>query len=241
MKRIHSIFISVFIITLSFASFSCKDIVFDNPLDPNASKDVVKVIRVIDTALTGAGDITFDGEKFWKINALGDVSAFDMESGITIRSFQIVPGTGIAFLHNVLYLCSGQRENTLYVVDPLSGDIVNRISTRDMYPGYIAAFNNELIVFDVRSSGIFRYDPETGTAVRLFEMAGLTVGGMAVYKNGLLISDGNTHSIYHFSMTGDVIHVFSSPATGIGGIAVDNSDYVYLFMMDGKVYKVSLP
>ena len=51
----------------------------------------------------------------------------------------------------------------------------------------------------------------------------------------------NTDTIYRFTLSGDVINVFSSPAPGVGGLTVDTSDYVYLFMLDGKIYKVSLP
>ena len=41
----------------------CKDIAFNNPLDPNASKEVLKVIRIIETSLMGRGDISYDGGK----------------------------------------------------------------------------------------------------------------------------------------------------------------------------------
>jgi outer membrane protein assembly factor BamB len=237
--------ISVFIIVFSvLAGYSgCKDIVFNNPLDPNASKDVVSVIRVIETPLAGRGDIAFDGEKIWKIGISGNLTAVDRESGAVIRSFAVVPGTGVGFFMDSIYLCGGegQGENILVVVDPLSGDILNRVSTGDIYPGFLAAYHDRLILFDVRSAGIFEYDPGTGNATRLFEISGLNIGGIAVYRGGLLISDMNTDSIYRFSLSGSAADVYTSPAAGIGGLTVDNSDYVYLCMLDGKIYKVSLP
>jgi outer membrane protein assembly factor BamB len=215
--------------------------VFNNPLDPDASRDVLEVVRIIETALSGTGDIAFDGEKFWKIDASGALTAFDRESGMEIRSFYIAPGTGVAFFDNQVYICGSQEENILYAVDPLSGDIMNRISTRDLYPGFLAARANRMVLFDVRSSGVFEYDPQSGYSQRLFEISGLDIGGIALYKNGLLISDMNTDSIYRFSLSGEVLDVFSSPAAGTGGLAVDSSDYIYIFMQDGKIYKVSLP
>jgi hypothetical protein len=225
--------ISVFIIVFSvLAGYSgCKDIVFNNPLDPNASKDVVSVIRVIETPLAGRGDIAFDGEKIWKIGISGNLTAVDRESGAVIRSFAVVPGTGVGFFMDSIYLCGGegQGENILVVVDPLSGDILNRVSTGDIYPGFLAAYHDRLILFDVRSAGI------------LFEISGLNIGGIAVYRGGLLISDMNTDSIYRFSLSGSAADVYTSPAAGIGGLTVDNSDYVCLCMLDGKIYKVSLP
>ena len=51
----------------------------------------------------------------------------------------------------------------------------------------------------------------------------------------------NTDSIYRFTLGGEVKDVFTAPASGVSGIAVDGSNYVYLFMIDGKIYKVSLP
>jgi len=239
-----SVSVSIIVFSGLIGLHGCKDIIFNNPLDPNASKDVVKVIRVIETTLAGIGDIGFDGEKFWKIDLFGSLTAFDRETGVVIRSFSVGPGTGVGFFNDLIYFCNGyrgQEENILYVVDPLSGDILNRLSTRGIYPGALTAINNSLVVFDVRSSGIFEYNPETGETLRLFEVTGINIGGIAAYKGGLLITDMNTDSIYLFSLGGQVVAVFSSPASGIGGITADYNDYVYIFMLDGKVYKVSLP
>jgi hypothetical protein len=105
----------------------------------------------------------------------------------------------------------------------------------------MTASENLLILYDVRSAGIFQYDLDSGEAIRLFAVPGINIGGLAFYKGGLLISDKNSDSLYHFTLGGAVLHIFSSPASGIGGLAVDTSDYVYLFTLDGKLYKVSLP
>lgn len=240
MKWVKTVLISVFIIFFNFF-YSCKDIVFNNPLDPNASKDVLTIIRVIETTLAGRGDLSFDGEKIWKIDLSGNLAAVDRESGIMIRSFSTDPGTGVSFFRDKIYVCNGEGENVLVSVDPLSGDILNRVSTREIHAAFLTAVNDRLLVYDMRSSGIFEYDPETGDSTRLFEISGLNIGGIAAYKDSLLISDMNTDTIYRFTLSGDVISVFSSPASGVGGITVDAGDYVYLFMLDGKIYKVSLP
>ena len=240
MKWVKTVLISVFIILFNFF-YSCKDIIFNNPLDPNASKDVLTILRVIETTLAGRGDLSFDGEKIWKIDLSGKLVAVDRESGIVIRSFSTDPGTGVSFFKDKIYLCNGEGENILVSIDPLSGDILNRVSTREIHAAFLTGTSDQLLVFDVRSSGIFEYDPETGASTRLFEISGLNIGGIAVYKGGLLISDMNTDTIYRFTLSGDVISVFSSPASGVGGLTVDTGDYVYLFMLDGKIYKVSLP
>ncbi len=240
MKWVKIVLISVFFILFSLF-FSCKDIVFNNPLDPNASKGVLDIIRVIDTTLSGAGDIGFDGEKFWKIDLSGNLTAFDRESGIILRSFSSQPGTGVSFLKDRLYSGNAQGDNTLIILDPLSGDLLNRISTRQIYPGFLATYRDQLLIFDVRSSGIFQFNPDTNESVRLFEVSGLNIGGIDIYKDSLLITDMNTGSLYRFSLSGQVMNVFTAPASGVGGVGVDSSDYVYLFMLNGKIYKVSLP
>jgi hypothetical protein len=219
----------------------CKDIVFNNPLDPDASKEVVKVIKVIHTPLSGLGDFAYDGEKLWKINPFGNLTALDRESGITIRSFFTTGGTGVTFYNDGIYTCNGEGENQLVRIDPLSGDTLNRITTGDIYPAFLASSGSTFVLFDIRSSGVFQYDPDTGAATRLFEVTGFNIGGMAMYKGGLLIADMNTDTLYRFQLDGGVSDVYSSPASGIGGLAVDNSNYVYLFILDGNIYKVSLP
>jgi len=219
----------------------CKDIVFNNPLDPDASRDVLQIIRVLDTPLGGKGDIAFDGEKFWKINPYGNLTAFDQESGTIIRTFYTSPGTGVVFFRDEIYLCNESGENVLMVTDPLSGDTNNRISMRDLFPAYLTSVDQTLLIYDARSGGLFQYNPDSGDAVQLFDLSGIDIGGIALYKGDLLITDKNTDSLYRYSLDGNVQDVFSSPAAGISGVAVDNSDYVYLIMMDGKIYKVSLP
>lgn len=183
----------------------------------------------------------YDGEKFWKIDDFGNLTALDRESGTVIRSFSAEPGTGVAFFRDVIYFCNADGGNILNTLDPLSGDIINRIPTTDISPAFLSSSNDQLVVYDLRSAGIFYYEPDSGVSQRLFGVAGLDIGGIAAYKDGILISDMNTDSIYRFTWNGEVKQVFSSPVSGIGGIAVDESNYVYIFILEGKLYKVSLP
>ncbi|MCP4213125.1 MAG: hypothetical protein GY765_00645 [bacterium] len=227
-------------VTLLFCG-GCKDIAFNNPLDPDASKEVLEIIRVMDTQLLGGGDLAFDGEKIWKAGNFGDLTAVDMESGITIRTFATGAASGVCFFGDALHLCGASGENILEVIDPLSGDVLNRISTTGIYPGFLAVSGGQMLVYDTRSSGIFSYEPGTGLAERLFDVSGINIGGIALYRNSLLVSDMNTDTVYRFSLAGGVLEVLSSPASGIGGLTVDDEDYVYIFTMDGKIYKVSLP
>lgn len=238
-KALISLSTILFSILAVLSLSSCKDVVFNNPLDPDASAEAVQIIKVISTTLSGKGDICFDGEKFWKIESYGSLNAFDMESGTIIRTYSVDSGTGVIFFENKLYICKG--ENTLIALDPLSGEILNRLSTTDLYPGYLTKDFSSLIIYDLRSTSFFEYNILNGTSNRLFQVSGLDIGGIEVYREGILVTDKNSDSIYYFALDGTINNVFRSPASGVGGITVDDRDYVYLFTIDGKIHKISLP
>lgn len=220
-------------------SESCKDVIFNNPLDPEASIETLQIVKIMTTGLSGEGDIAYDGEKFWKINNFGILSAFDIESGVVIRTISTVPGTGLATLQDKLYICSGN--NIISSYDPLSGDLIDQISTGDLYLGFLSPMEDKLLVYDLRSFGFFEYDPATGSSSPLFQISGVNIGGIEYYQGGVLFTDLNSNSIYHYSLAGDMLNMYLSPATGTSGITVDGSGYLYLFTLDGQIYKVSLP
>ncbi len=218
---------------------NCKDVVFNNPLDPDASTDSLRVLKVIGTNITGSGDLTFDGEKLWRVTESGRLYALDMETGLVIRSLLSEGTSGVAFLQNIIYLCG--NSNQIWTVEPLSGDPLTQISTVELVPLYLAALDDGLLVFDSRTNGFFRYDPELGERDYLFKVSGMAAGGIAVFKGGILATETSTDSVYHFSLAGDLIAAYRSPASGVGGITVDYRDNIYLFTTDGSIYKVSLP
>ncbi len=229
----------VFILGFIILSESCKDVLFNNPLDPDASIETLQIVKIVTTSLSGEGDIAYDGEKFWKINNFGILSAFDIESGVVIRTVSTVPGTGLATLQNKLYICGGS--NIISSYDPLSGDLIDQISTGNLYPGFLSPMEDHLLLYDLRSFGFYEYDPVTGSSTPLFQLSGVNIGGIEYYQGSILFTDLNANSIYHYSLDGDMLNVYLSPATGTNAITVDGSYYLYLFTLDGQIYKVSLP
>jgi len=229
----------VFVLGFIILSESCKDVIFNNPLDPDASLETPQIVKIISTSLTGAGDITYDGEKCWKINSYGSLNAFDVESGVIIRTISTVPGTGLATLQDKLYVCG--ESNIISSYDPLSGDLIDRISTGDLYPKFLSPMEDRLLMYDLRSLGFYEYEPETGIATPLFQLSGVDIGGIEYFQGGVLFTDVNANSIYHYSLDGEMVNVYLSPATATTGITVDGSGYLYLFTLNGQIYKVSLP
>jgi hypothetical protein len=229
----------VFVLGFIILSESCKDVIFNNPLDPNASLETPQIVKIISTGLSGTGDINYDGEKCWKINNYGSLNAFDVESGVIIRTISTVPGTGLATLQDKLYICG--ESNIISSYDPLSGDLIDRISTGDLYPKFLSPMDDRLLLYDLRSLGFYEYEPESGNATPLFQLSGVDIGGMEFFQGGVLFTDVNANSIYYYSLEGEMVNVYLSPATATTGITVDDSGYLYLFSLNGQVYKVSLP
>jgi hypothetical protein len=218
---------------------ACRDITFNNPLDPDASRANLTIQNVFSTQVSGPGDICFDGEKIWKASDRGNATAFDTESGATIRSFLFAPSNGIAFLNRRLYLCG--QENQINVFDPLSGTLITRISTAEIYPRLLAAGMDELLVFDSRSESVFTLDPESLEIRRLFQLPGLETGGMEFFGDSLLVSDLSSNALYRLTLAGSVEDVFRSPLESTAGVCKDDRGFLYLMSLNGQVAKVTLP
>ena len=129
----------------------------------------------------------------------------------------------------------------LLSIDPLSGDVIDRISTVGIYPGYIAAVDDRLLVYDLRSFSFLDYDPASGESIPLFQVTGIEMGGMTVHQGNILFTDTNSNSVYVYSFEGEMLNFYRSPASSTTGIAVDDAQNIYLFTLDGQLYKVSIP
>lgn len=217
----------------------CRDVLFNNPLDPNASTEVLQIEKIMTTTLANDGDITFDGEKFWKVNVVGGLIAFDVETGTTIRTIGGVSGTGVAVTQDRIFVCSG--DNLIYSLDPLSGDIIDRIATVDIYPGFMASMDDHLLIYDLRSFAFYDYEPNSGEVQFLFQVTGVDLAGLEFYEGGILFVDRNSNSIFHYTLEGELISAYRSPASDTGGISVDASNNIYLLTLNGQLYKVSVP
>jgi len=227
------------VLAFIFASNFCKDIVFNNPLDPDFSKEDLKIIKEIRTSLSGAGDICYDGEKLWKVDKYGRVTAIDILSGLSIREITGYSGTGIAYLNGSIFISSG--DNYLVSLDALSGEFEENILTKEIYFSYIASMNGFLVGFDSRSSEFLEFDPETGNVRVLFKLSGFTIGGISEFNNLILVTEKITNSVYLFDTRGNISDIYNSPIGNIEGITVDENLYIYLFSLNGEIYKVSIP
>ncbi len=218
----------------------CKDVIFDNPFDPEVSKLQVKVLKVVNTEIRGNGDLCFDGEKLWFSSSDGSLYAVEPESGVVLREVPIggMP-TGITFFQGLLYVSFGD-EGDLVTVDPLSETIINEMPIGERLPYLITNDGSLLIIYDRRTEALYTFDTETGQFQFLFKITGFNPSGMEYVNGNLVIVERNNLSIYVFSLNGDILKNYNSPTSYPGGIAYDPSGYFYLLSTDGKIYKILL-
>ncbi len=235
MKLKKIILLSVFIISFN----SCKDIIFNNPLDPNASKGVMKTVKIFSTAFKGEGDICFDGEKLWKISPYGRLIAFDIESGAKIRELSVEGGYGISYYNDKIFI--GLSYDYLILINSLSGELEQNLLTPNIYFKFITVRQNKIIGFDTKSSYFIEFDLVSYKKRELFNLSGFNIGGISMYGEDIIITEKDTDSVYLFDEQGGVKAVYSAPTNNITGVAVDNNLYIYLASADGKIYKVILP
>ena len=231
---------AIFIFVLLTVFSGCRDVIFDNPFDPNVSRVEVKIIKIIDTTLSGNGGLCFDGEKIWLASENGIIYALDIDSGVILREIHVggTP-TGITFFKGLLYISLGQ-EGTILLVDPLSGDILNEIPLGDRLPYLLTNDGVLLILYDAKSQSIYSFDEQTGNLGFMFKITGFQPSGLEIWNGNLVLVERKNLSIYVFSTAGDILKNYSSPTNYPGGITRDNQNNFYLFSTDGKIYKISL-
>src|SRR5262245_53558464 len=112
------------------------------------------------------GGVTYDGQRVWF--AGGDtLSAFDPESGNTVRSIDVAAHAGTAFDGTHLFQIAEARIDK---IDPATGRVVATIPA----PGGggdsgLAWAEGTLWVGQYRARKIFQIDPDTGAILRTIE------------------------------------------------------------------------
>ncbi len=219
---------------------SCRDIVFDNPFDPNLSKLQVKILKVVDTTLKGNGDLCWDGEKLWFASENGTLYALEPESATVLREIPVggMP-SGITFLQGLLYVSFG-ADGDLITVDPVSETVINEMPMGDRLPQLITTDGNLLFIYDSRTESIYSFNQETGEFSFLFKITGFRPSGMEYSGGNIVLVERTNLSIYVISLSGEIQKTYDSPTNYPGGITVDGMGNFYLISTDGKLYKISL-
>ncbi len=215
--------------------------VFNNPLDPDASKEELYLLHTVATSTGEEGDIEHDGEKIWKAGIDGSLSAIEPISGTIIRTLTVTPASGVAWFDRLLYVSSPQS-NLLRSYDPLSGALIKTHSTGAYQLKLVTSMGNHLAAWDERSGHIVLFNPENGHIESLFNPGGVVPSGLTFYQGTLLLAEISSQSVYRFDLSGYIIGVYRSPLPGLRGICSEvDGQAIYLFTFNGTLARVSLP
>ncbi len=215
---------------------ACRNVIFDNPLDPNASRPELLVVKVVDTQIRGKGGMCWDGEKLWKVGE-GGIFALEPESGQVLKSFPLGDGAvGVAFFNQNLYVA--YQDGQIEVVDPVSGTELDRFSLGEVRPSYIASSKEKLFVFDELSKSLIVLTLPGGMQP-LFSLSGFECGGLEEMDGKIAFVEAASLVLYLFEEDGRIQSSYDIPPVEPSGLAWDGA-FLYLFSIDGRLYRLSL-
>lgn len=114
------------------------------------------------SGVTHVHGVTFDGRHVWFASGY-KLSAFDPESGRTVRSFDVAAHAGTAFDGRYLFQLS---EDRILKLDPKTGRVLATIPAPAGGGSGLAWAEGTLWVGAYRERNIHQIDPETGTLLR---------------------------------------------------------------------------
>jgi glutamine cyclotransferase len=188
------------------------------------------------------GGVSYDGENVWM--AVGDkLSAFDPESGSTVRSIDVAAHAGTAFDGKHLYQIS---ESRIQKIDPKTGRVLATIPA----PGNggdsgLTWAEGTLWVGDHRGRKIHQINPDTGAILRTIESNRFVTG--VTWVDGELWHatwEGDESELRHIHPeTGEVLEQLEMPkGVGVSGLESDGGDRFFCGGgRSGKVRAVRRP
>jgi sugar lactone lactonase YvrE len=170
------------------------------------------------------GGVTYDGRHVW-FAARDRLSAFDPESGKTLRSIDMPAHAGTAFDGRHLFQIA---EDRIHKIDPQSGRVLATIPA----PGSggdsgLAWAEGSLWVGQYRERKIHRIDPETGTILRTIDAQRFVTG--VTWVDGDLWHgtwEGDKSDLRRIDpQTGEVLETIDMPpGVGVSGLESDGAE-----------------
>src|SRR5690349_8727762 len=193
---------------------------------PNTTKQSAEVLREYGPfeGAENVGGVTYDGTSVWF--AAGDhVTAFDPESGKTVRSLEVTAHAGTAFDGTHLFQIA---EKQIHKIDPKSGRILASIpAPGDGGDAGLAWAEGTLWVGQHRARKIHQIDPETGKILRTIESNRFVTG--VTWVDGELWHgtwEGDESEVRRIDpSTGEVLEQLAMPkGIGVSGLESDGGD-----------------
>jgi glutamine cyclotransferase len=186
------------------------------------------------SGVNNVGGVTYDGQKVWF--AGGDtLTAFDPESGKTLRSIDVAADAGTAFDGQHLFQLA---EDRIQKIDPSTGRVLTTIPAPGGGSG-LAWAEGTLWVGQYRDRKIHQVDPETGAILRTIESNRFVTG--VTWVEGELWHatwEGDESDLRRVDpRTGEVLETLELPrGVGVSGLESDGGDQ--FFCGGGKSGKV---
>jgi glutamine cyclotransferase len=185
--------------------------------------------------------VTFDGQHVWF--AAGDkLSAFDTESGKTVRSIDVAAHAGTAFDGQHLFQIA---EDRIQKIDPKTGRVVATIPAPGGGDSGLTWAEGSLWVGQSRDRKIHRIDPETGAILRTIESNRVVTG--VTWIDGELWHgtwEGEGSDLRRIDPhTGEILERLEMPpGMGVSGLESDGGDQFFCGGgRSGKVRAVRRP
>jgi hypothetical protein len=189
----------------------------------------------------GGGDILFAVDGF-----ADRIVAIDQVSGDITNSFSTPEPTsfsfgpqGLAFNGSGLFFINGFGSNTLFELDPVTGDVIDAdpIAQLGIFGSIDAlAFVDGLVVLqDYGANTLFFVDPVNDVVVRSFAIPAGIVGGLAGATSISRIFASDFSSIYELdAVTGQLLGIIPTPFASIYGLAYIDG-MLYAGLPDGTI------
>ncbi len=149
---------------------------------------------------------------------------------------------GLAYDGEHLFFLAGYGSDTLWELDPDTGDVIDNDAISAGSGGYdgLAALNGKIYILDYFASDILEFDPGTDTVTAILDIDGLNsgvsqiMGGIAGIQDpaALVVTDNGYQNVFEIDPTTGLVSS-SFPTVGvIGGVAVLDGE-IYLGALDG--------
>jgi len=216
---------------------SCKDRLFDNPLDPNGEKRAYEIMATIQTPGIVPLDLTFSEDSLWVVDTRYRVLSLNYNSGAVLRELEVEESpSGIAYDIDGLWL-SLVGKPQLIKVHILHGNVLRLLNLARGNFGPVEVMGSSIYVYDRESNMIKLVDSNTGTIQKTISRPGFSLNGVAFDGTHLWVVDAQQQQIYRLNPDGDVLFTYQAPAKTVSGICFSQG-LAWLGDQTGKIYQL---
>jgi hypothetical protein len=230
--------LSVFLIVFSILILgSCKDRIFNNPLDPDRDIRAYEIELTLLVPGISPMDLTFAMDSLWVVDSISRVLSLNFNSGMIIREIHVDRTVnGICYDGADLWL-TVRGSSEVIRVNIINGHVLQTLQLPKGDFHSIDHHEYRLYISDRLSRSILIVDAETGNVEATVVHPGFSLDGVAFDGTDLWTVDAIQMRIYQMDDTGGNIRVYQAPGQSAAGLAI-NSDNIWCGDSAEKIYKL---